>query len=299
MPQTAQWHLILSKTILRRYKQNTRTRQRTWYTTRLHRNDLIDYDTFKYLSSNSDPKTGRFYILPKIHKQGNPGRPIISSNSHPTEPISEFTVNHLKPLVQTIPSHIKDTTYFLLQLEKLRPLPDNALLVTPDQFPNIPHIEVIDVCHHFLNTRQDKSLPVESICDLVRMILTMNNFSFNNEHYLQVHGTAMRTRMAPSLSVVQYTQTESNGMDWQSVSIPLVKCISLPRMSTVAKSLWCHWYQSYQWCDRSVHWHTIGEMHLITWLRGLRLFPLPIRLSTVGFWSSISANGTFGTNGVT
>ena len=26
----------------------------------------------------------------------------------------------------------------------------------------------------------------------------MNNFSFNNEHYLQVHGTAMGTRMAPS-----------------------------------------------------------------------------------------------------
>ena len=26
----------------------------------------------------------------------------------------------------------------------------------------------------------------------------MNNVSFNNEHYLQVHGTAMATRMAPS-----------------------------------------------------------------------------------------------------
>ena len=29
------------------------------------------------------------------------------------------------------------------------------------------------------------------------------------------------------MSVVQYTQTESNGLAWQSVSIPLVKCISL------------------------------------------------------------------------
>ena len=26
------------------------------YTTRLHKNDLIDYETFKYLSSNSDPR---------------------------------------------------------------------------------------------------------------------------------------------------------------------------------------------------------------------------------------------------
>ena len=35
-------------------------------------------------------KAGRFYILSKIHKEGNPGRPIISSNGHPTERISEF-----------------------------------------------------------------------------------------------------------------------------------------------------------------------------------------------------------------
>ena len=34
--------------------------------------------------------------------------------------------------------------------------------------------------------------------DLIRMILTMNNFTFNDKHYLQIHGTAMGTRMAPS-----------------------------------------------------------------------------------------------------
>ena len=30
------------------------------------------------------------------------------------------------------------------------------------------------------------------------MILTMNNFSFNDNHYLQIHGTAMGTKMVPS-----------------------------------------------------------------------------------------------------
>ena len=39
---------------------------------RLHKDHVIDDDRFKYLTSNSDPKAGRFYILPKIHKQGNP-----------------------------------------------------------------------------------------------------------------------------------------------------------------------------------------------------------------------------------
>ena len=30
------------------------------------------------------------------------------------------------------------------------------------------------------------------------MILGMNNFFFNGQHFLQTHGTAMGTRMAPS-----------------------------------------------------------------------------------------------------
>ena len=131
---------------------------------RLHEDDLIDDDTFKYLISNSDPKAGRFYILPKIHKQGNPGCPIISSNGHPTDRISEFVDYYLKSLVQSIPSYIKDTAHFLLQLEQMGPLPDNAILVTLDDsslYTNIPHNEGIEACRHFLNTRQDKTLPTE------------------------------------------------------------------------------------------------------------------------------------------
>ena len=68
------------------------------YTARLHKDNLIDYKTLKYLSSNSEPKAGRFYILPKIYKQGNPGRPIISRNGHRTERISEFVDYHLYKL---------------------------------------------------------------------------------------------------------------------------------------------------------------------------------------------------------
>ena len=105
------------------------------------------------------------------------------------------------PLVQILPSFIKDTTHFLLKIQKLEPLPDNSLLVTlsvSSLYTNTPHNEGVDACRYFLKARQDKSLFAENICDLIRMILTMKNFSFNNEHYLQNNGTAMGTRMAPS-----------------------------------------------------------------------------------------------------
>ena len=50
----------------------------------------------------------------------------------------------------------------------------------------------------FLEKRTNKHIPTETICDLIRIILTVNNFKFNSKHYLQKHGTAMGTRMAPS-----------------------------------------------------------------------------------------------------
>ena len=60
-----------------------------------------------------------FYILPKIHETGNPGRPIVSSNSHPTERISQFVDYPINPLFSNLDSHIEDTTDFLNKLSNL------------------------------------------------------------------------------------------------------------------------------------------------------------------------------------
>ena len=65
----------------------------------------IDDKTMEYLTAE-DPKPGRFYLLPKIYKENNPGRPIVSANGHPTEKISEFIDFHLRPFVENLPSHI-------------------------------------------------------------------------------------------------------------------------------------------------------------------------------------------------
>ena len=103
------------------------------YVERMHRDKIIDNHTKRFLIL-ADPKAGRFYILPKIHKQGNPGRPIVSSNSHPTERISQFVDYHLKPLVQTTQSFIKDITHFINKLQQLGQLPNNAILVNSGRF---------------------------------------------------------------------------------------------------------------------------------------------------------------------
>ena len=181
---------------------------------RLLIDDEIEEDTYNYLVPHHS-RPARFYILPKIHKNKDnpPGRPIISASFHPTERISEFVDYQLNPLVPKLPSYIKDTTHFLQKLDSLPELAYGCLLVTLDVsslYTNIPHKEGIHAFRKALESHTNARLKTESICDLIRMILTMNNFEFENNYYLQLYGTAMGTKMAPAYANLFMGDLEQN-----------------------------------------------------------------------------------------
>jgi hypothetical protein len=56
-----------------------------------------------------NPKPGRFYLLPKIHKNGIPGRPICSSIFHPTNRIGKFVDEHIKRYVPKVKTYVRET----------------------------------------------------------------------------------------------------------------------------------------------------------------------------------------------
>ena len=66
-------------------------------------NGLIPPSTHLQLTTKS-PRLTTLYLLPKIHKANNPGRPIISACGGPTEKISSFVDHILKPHVVALPS---------------------------------------------------------------------------------------------------------------------------------------------------------------------------------------------------
>ena len=164
----------------------------------------IDESCASFLS-NPKYRTSNFYMLPKIHKKldNPPGRPIVSGNGCPTERISQFVDHFLKPIVQNTTSYIRDTTHFLKILQDFDQTPDNTFLVTLDVsslYTNIPNDLGIAACKEQLEINQAGSkFPTNSsIIELLDMVLTKNNFCFNGLHFLQVGGTAMGTRLAPS-----------------------------------------------------------------------------------------------------
>ena len=154
-----------------------------------------------------NPKLGRLYLLPKIHKRLHnvPGRPVISNSSFFTENISTFIDHHLQPLSQTVKSFIKDTNDFLKKIRDLPPLSKDTILCTIDVvglYPNIPHNDGLMALKRALDKRTDKSISTDSLLELSECVLTNNIFEHNGSNYRQIQGTAMGTKMAPSYAIL-------------------------------------------------------------------------------------------------
>lgn len=168
--------------------------------TSLHKNGKISADMLRAMQP-FQPAPGRFYLLPKIHKTNHPGRPIVSSNGTVTERISSALDFIIKDIVPTIPSYVKDTNHFLRQIAGLE-VPKDSILVTMDVtslYTNIPHSDGIEATvSTFKKTNTPVHLDEDTLSTLLRLVLSKNNFEFDNKHFLQINGTAMGTRMAPN-----------------------------------------------------------------------------------------------------
>jgi hypothetical protein len=152
-----------------------------------------------------DPKPARFYLLPKIHKNviDPPGRPIAASNGHPTERISQYLDEILKEHITDIPSYIKDTNHFL-QICHSTTLPDNAKIATFDVtglYTNIPHDEGVMALEEFMMLYTTRKR-VNMIRDLTRLVLTNNIIEFNGRLFIQLSGTSMGSKFAPSYACI-------------------------------------------------------------------------------------------------
>ena len=101
---------------------------------RLQKSGVITEDMATY-AVPVDSKPARFYILPKVHKTGCPGRPIVSAVGSPTEALSELVDHFIQPFVPNIPSYIRDTQDFLDKLHALCPLPVESILCTNRSIP--------------------------------------------------------------------------------------------------------------------------------------------------------------------
>ena len=154
------------------------------------------------------PNTTNFYMLPKIHKESCPGRPIVSTYDCPRVYIFKFLDIILSPLVQELPSFKKDTPQFL-QITDDFEFPAEAnhkpLSFTMDVtslYASIPHDGALKASKHFLDKRCNQSISTSTLLQLIELVLKMNIFHFNGRYFTQKQGVAMGTKMGPSVACI-------------------------------------------------------------------------------------------------
>ena len=170
------------------------------------------------LTDENNVRTHQFYHIPKIHKslENPPGRPIVSGIGGPTEKLSRLVDHWLQPVVQRLPSYLKDSTHLLQTIkvwnETLAPLPETTLIVTIDVvalYPSIPIEEVTPAIISALESNRPDNIPGNTILTkIVEHVLKNNVLTFDDKVYRQIKGTAMGTPMAPTIANIFMGQLE-------------------------------------------------------------------------------------------
>ncbi|MCP3929589.1 MAG: hypothetical protein GY705_10855, partial [Bacteroidetes bacterium] len=180
------------------------------YIDKLFGDGELSQQTYEYLL-NEECRTSIFYLLPKIHKGTTPfvkGRPIVSAVNSPTEKISKFVDHFLNPCAQKTSSYIKDSTHFLNLTQDFKNLPTNTWLVTLDvtslytQIDNDRGLTAAKKALDNLRSNPNVKPSNSSIIELLKFVLTKNNFQFNGHNYLQLQGSSMGSRCAPAYANV-------------------------------------------------------------------------------------------------
>ena len=130
----------------------------------------------------------------------------------------------LKPLLQKIPSYLKDTTHFIHNLSYIGTLAPGSMLYSIDVnslCTNIPHADGVAACRAFFNKHNIQSDIATDIPILIDFILKHNTFTFNDKYYLQANGTAMGTKMAPAYAIIFMESVENSFIS----SFPLKKTV--------------------------------------------------------------------------
>ena len=145
----------------------------------------------------------KFYGLPKIHKEGVPLRPTVSSIGAVTYYTSKELARILKPLVGRSPYHIQNSQDFIQQIQGIQ-LQTNQCMVSFDVkalFTSVPIQPAITIIKKLLeedqSLQQRTTMSVNNITCLLEFCLKSTYFTYQGQHFEQLEGAAMGSPISP------------------------------------------------------------------------------------------------------
>jgi hypothetical protein len=154
---------------------------------------------------NENAYPPRIYILLKLHKEGTPGRPVISSINSIGQPIAKFLAKILENIRDKNKYNFNNSHEFKTYIDTIQSPEHDHELVSFDVvslFTNVP----LDLVFEILENRWDDideytGLTKTQFFDLLRFCLyDCNYFLYNAKIYKQKEGLAMGSSLSTVLS---------------------------------------------------------------------------------------------------
>ena len=170
----------------------------------LYRNikSYIDEEVYDDISpSGSQP--GKLYGLCKVHKNGNPMRPVISMIGTAEYKLAKYLDEFIKPNINV--RHSVDSTSAFMDKLKVFEFKEGDKLVSFDVcslFTNVPLDETIGLISDCVYGNESKKVPPFPKKWFTKLLkfATSGMFLYNNRIYKQVDGVAMGSPLGPSLA---------------------------------------------------------------------------------------------------
>jgi len=103
-------------------------------------------------------------------------------------------------------------------------------------YTNIFHAHGLAALEFFLNQRSKSHIPTTAfLLNLANLVLKCKNYTFDDEHYLQIRGIAMIMRMAPSYDSLFMGKLEHDFLQTQ----PLIPLLFIRFLDDILM-LWTH-----------------------------------------------------------
>ena len=186
----------------------------------------IDESTYKrlYPTGAGSPI---FYGLPKVHKEGTPLRPIVSSIGAVTYTTAKELPRIIKPLVGKSPHHIHNNQDIMEHLKGIQLGPDEVM-VSYDvralftSMPIQPALKIIEKLLKEDTALQNRTaMSIKHIMDLLEFCLRSTYFTYQGKFYEQVEGAAMDSPISPIVANLYMENFELRALN-TSPNLPLM-----------------------------------------------------------------------------
>ncbi|KAJ3616098.1 hypothetical protein Zmor_012060 [Zophobas morio] len=160
-------------------------------------------------------KLSYFYGLAKVHKKDFPRtapdiRPLVACVNTPITGLSKWLHHYLLPIVETVPSYIRNSDDILTAIQDtiLSPHHEIMSLDISALYTSIPIMEAFRVIKKYILEHYG---PIHGglLVEALHLILNTSYFEFYDKLYIQTNGIPMGNPAAPSIATLYVAYYES------------------------------------------------------------------------------------------